>query len=254
MRDVVRALLLFIVPVLTVAAVQWLFFRLFLRKGELTGRARLATVLWGLIGAMGMAIVLQLAVDKPVAQSGLQKDASLFLRGALWGPFSEEFAKGLAPLAAWLIFGVRGRRRLLVIGALSGTGFFVGEDILALIGGALESSHSYAFQLVMRVGLFACQHSAYTGMTGLAIGWASITQSKVAKCILPVTGFCIAFALHAWQNTLALAIEAGHGKEGWDLTFNAYTKTVLLYLILLAVARWRLSKEPLRREHVQVAV
>jgi RsiW-degrading membrane proteinase PrsW (M82 family) len=149
----------------------------------------------------------------------------------------EEMAKALFPLFACVALGVRGKRQLLVLGALSGVGFFFTEAVLALIVAYQEGTvDAWTHELTGRVFFLGHQHAMYTGFTGLAIGFAATRRNWFERIGFVALGLACACGFHSTFNALAHVIDNGYSKEGWDFTWSLNRKLILVYLVMLAVS------------------
>jgi protease PrsW len=213
----------------------WLVLRLDRYEAE-PAKALAASFLWGAIGAVGVAILLELVLQISVR--------SMVLEYAVNAPLIEESAKGIALLAILVFY----RHELdnvldgVVYGALIGLGFATTENILYLGSAYVEYGGFALTQLfIARAVLGGFGHAAYTAMTGAAIGWAREQHGKgVWRFIVPVGGWAAAVALHALWNggSLALAAALGDGASPLLVVFIlAVVIIVPATAVILVVAR-----------------
>jgi hypothetical protein len=133
---------------------------------------------------------------------------------------------------------VRGRRALLVLGAISGSGFFFSEAVIALLGA--PGGDSWMSEAVGRVMQRGFSHGMFTGLFGLGIGFASHAASVLGKFLWVVVGWGAAFLPHAVNNTIGLAGQYG-GVRGVSGPANGLVFLLMgFYLGLLVVARRRM--------------
>jgi len=109
-----------VVCVLLACSVQWFFFRLFLRRDELPVGVRLKAVLWGALGAGLVSVPICALFTLLAVKLYHERHVQMFFASVIAGPPMEEMAKALFPLFACVALGVRVKRQLLVLGALSG--------------------------------------------------------------------------------------------------------------------------------------
>ncbi|HEU5432911.1 MAG TPA: PrsW family intramembrane metalloprotease [Thermomicrobiales bacterium] len=213
----------------------WLVLRLDRYEAE-PAKALAASFLWGAIGAVGVAILLELVLQVSVR--------SMVLEYAVNAPLIEESAKGVALLAILVFY----RHELdnvldgVVYGALIGLGFATTENILYLGSAYAEYGGLALTQLfIARAVLGGFGHAAYTAMTGAAIGWAREQHGKGAwRFIVPIGGWAAAVALHALWNggTIALAAALGDGASPVVVVFVlALVIIVPATAIIFVVAR-----------------
>ena len=221
-----------------VCSIQVWFYKKFLIAGELSARLRWGALTWGCIGAVTLCGLFFWAVDGLAESMYSDPQIKMVFEQVFLGPPVEEFTKGLFVLFAWLALGVRGRRALLVLGALSGVGFFFFESVGYLLGA--KNSDEWSFQLGARVIVLGFKHSLYSSYFGLGLGFASVSGSKFLKVVYPVCGFAVATLIHGFANLIANAINAGHSQEGWQITEACYAMMLLTQVVLLFYARSRI--------------
>jgi protease PrsW len=213
----------------------WLVLRLDRYEAE-PAKALAASFLWGAIGAVGVAILLELVLQISVR--------SMVLEYAVNAPLIEESAKGIALLAILVFY----RHELdnvldgVVYGALIGLGFATTENILYLGSAYVEYGGFALTQLfIARAVLGGFGHAAYTAMTGAAIGWAREQHGKgVWRFIVPVGGWAAAVALHALWNGGSLALAAALGDGASPLLVVFILSVVIIVpatAVILVVAR-----------------
>ena len=231
-----------LVIILCFARLQLAFIRLYLEKGELSKKLQRNVMLWGAFGAT----ILTGIVFAPFgsAAKSIFKDPTQMMafEAGLVGPFIEEALKGLAPLYALLVLKVRGKRALMVVGCLSGLGFFSFECFLYMVDAASKGKEAWMHQASLRATVWGIQHAAYTGFFGLGLGFAVEQRSKILALLYGFTGLMAAYFAHAFNNFVALYIDAGHARDGWKQAEAHNTRFIVIYLILLFIARRRISK------------
>jgi protease PrsW len=166
---------------------------------------------WGALGAGLLAPPLNGAVS-----GRLSPEVDLVFGAALSAPIMEEFAKGLALVAAFLL-GRWASRRLgttgfdgvtdgMIYGAAVGLGFAFTENIFFYLNFAAASGFDVGLDVfLLRVDFLGVQsllHPVFTGMFGAGIGLASASRGWAPKMLYPVVGFLVAVLLHAAWNGL----------------------------------------------------
>lgn len=161
-------------------------------------RALVAAFAWGAIGAVAVAVVVEVVLSASLPD---------VLEVTLAAPVVEEVSKGVALLAILLFY----RHELdnvldgIVYGALIGLGFAMTENILYLAaahdqGGVVGLTALF----LVRGVLGGFSHAAYTAITGAAIGWSRQQHGRgAARVVVPVLGLLVAIGLHAAWNGVA---------------------------------------------------
>ena len=186
-------------------------------------RYKIAAFVWGGVGAVAIALSVQLLV-MAVADLSDEKMA------AVVAPLSEEPAKGLFLLATFL----RWRRIIdgfldgLVVAGLVGLGFAFVENIGYYAASYLGSpdipiagAQGAAGTFFIRGVVTPFAHPVFTSAFGIALGFAVLVRSRILKVLIGIVGMAVSIGLHAlWNSTLAY---------GTGLQF------FLVYLLLAAV-------------------
>lgn len=186
-------------------------------------RYKIAAFVWGGVGAVAIALSVQLVV---MATTDLSDEKM----AALVAPLSEEPAKGLFLLATFL----RWRRIIdgfldgLVVAGLVGLGFAFVENIGYYAASYLGSpdiqiagAQGAAGTFFIRGVVTPFAHPVFTSAFGIALGFAVLVRSRILKVLIGVLGMAVSIGLHAlWNSTLAY---------GTGLQF------FLVYLLLAAV-------------------
>jgi protease PrsW len=193
---------------------------------------------WGAFVATAAALLLQLF--EPVIFRTTH--ASL---ATVVAPITEEGSKGLFILL--LLFYRRqeldGILDGIVYAGMVGIGFAFTENILYLTS-AYMGSDGQSGGLGGAVGLFVVRcvfgpfaHPFFTAFTGIGIGIAVGSRSKVVRVVAPVVGYLVAVAAHASWNA-SLMFDGGR---------NAVTTYFFLmvpaFLLLLGFAVWSRRRE-----------
>lgn len=186
-------------------------------------RYKIAAFVWGGVGAVAIALSVQLAV----MAIGDLPDEDM---AAIVAPLSEEPAKGLFLLATF----VRWRRIIdgfldgLVVAGLVGLGFAFVENIGYYAASYLGSpdipvagAEGAAGTFFIRGIVTPFAHPVFTSAFGIALGIAVLVRSRILKALIGIVGMTVSIGLHAlWNSTLAY----GNGLQFF-----------LVYLLLAAV-------------------
>ncbi len=194
---------------------------------------------WGALVATAAALVLQ-AVDQ------FALGTSETLAAATVAPVTEEGAKGLFVLI--LLWARRheidGILDGIVYAGLVGVGFAFTENILYLAGAYMGAAGSGAGGLGQATGLFVVRgifspfaHPLFTSFTGIGVGVAVVTKSRLWRFLAPVLGYLAAVCAHAaWNASAFLA-----GGRMFVLTY--LVAMVPAFLLLVGFAVWARVRE-----------
>jgi len=189
-------------------------------------RYRIAALGWGAVVAVGIGLGLEFLA--------VQLGASAEATTVIWAPVSEELGKGLFPLLVLLL-----RRQQLhgildgiVYAVLTGIGFAFTEDLLYYLqsldeggGGALAAT------FVLRGVLSPFAHPLFTSATGVGIGIAVMSRSRLVQVGAPVLGYVVAVLLHAtWNGSSTFG-----GIRGFFTTYLVAFLPLLIALVLVAI-------------------
>lgn len=193
---------------------------------------------WGAFVATSAAIFLQ-------AFDAFALGSSEARQSVLTAPVTEEAAKGLFILL--LLFFRRaeldGVLDGIVYAGMVGIGFAFTENILylsqAYIGvdnhvGGIESAVAL---FVLRGVLSPFAHPFFTAFTGIGIGIAVSSRSRIVQVLAPIGGYLLAVAAHAGWNG-ALLLRGGNG------ALPAYVMLMVPgFLVMVAFAVWARQRE-----------
>jgi protease PrsW len=227
-------------PVL-IAAFRWL------DRYEPEPRGLLAfAFFWGATVAALVSALLNTASALAVASTS-GSDQGVAATAVLVAPWVEEAAKGAAVLAVFVF-----RRREfdgvvdgIVLAGLVGVGFAFTEDILyfgrAFLAGSAELGFSGGFfaagmTFLIRGVLAPFAHPLFTIMTGIGLGVAARTNSRLLRWVAPVAGYLMAVFLHAAWNYSAVS-----GMTGFLLSYALIM--VPAFLMVAAIATWSRRRE-----------
>jgi protease PrsW len=194
---------------------------------------------WGALVATTAALVLQ-SVDQFVLRT---PDT---VTGVIVAPITEEGAKGL-----FIVLLLVTRRRVIdgvldgiVYAGLVGVGFAFTENILYLGGAYMGGEDVGAGGLGSATTLFVIRgvfspfaHPLFTSFTGIGVGVAVVTTSKVWRFLAPVLGYVAAVIAHgSWNGSAFFA-----GGRLFVLTY--LFAMVPAFLLLAGFAIWARRRE-----------
>lgn len=197
------------------------------------------TFLWGAVPAIILALIAQLILDYPFELLGPGLVSSVGTYG-ITPPLTEETVKGLAVLGIFLLY----RREFdnvldgIVYGALVGFGFSVTEDLFAFLGTLFtEGWESWGMTVLLRVGLYALNHSFFTACTGAALGYARLSRETWKKVLVPLLGLGAAMLFHGLHNLGAVFAESTVCLSLVVATLVDWGGVLVLLVIMLLTAR-----------------
>lgn len=195
-------------------------------------RYRIAALGWGAVIAVGIG----LGLESLFVRAG----ASVTTTTVVWAPISEELAKGLFPLLVLLL-----RRQQLhgildgiVYAVLTGIGFAFTEDVIYYLQSLMQGgAGGLAATFVLRGVLSPFAHPLFTSATGVGLGIAVMSRSRVVQVVAPVLGYLVAVLLHAtWNGSATFG-----GTRGFLVTY--LFAFVPLLLVLVGTAVWARRRE-----------
>jgi RsiW-degrading membrane proteinase PrsW (M82 family) len=150
--------------------------------------------LWGSLPAIGMALLFELGLERPLAGSPLGPDLTV------WGlaPVVEEPAKALA-LVGLYVFArgeFDGPLDGIVYGALIGFGFSMTENVLYYL--ASDTALSALFWV--RGVVFGMNHAFFTSIVGLALGAVRYRRARALGVGAFALGLAVAILFHGLHN------------------------------------------------------
>lgn len=193
---------------------------------------------WGAFVATTAALVLQ-AFDSFALGTGETTS------GVLVAPLTEEAAKGL-----FIVLLLMFRRQELdgvldgiVYAGMVGIGFAFMENILYLTsaymgdGGAAGGLEGAVGLFVIRCIFSPFAHPLFTAFTGIGVGIAVGSRSKLVRVIAPLAGYALAVCAHAsWNGALMW-----HGGDGAVMTYVFLM--IPAFLLFVAFATWVRARE-----------
>lgn len=200
-------------------------------------RYKVAAFVWGGVGAVGIALAVQVLVGQTTDLT--EKQLATFV-----APATEEPAKGLFLLLTFL----RWRRIIdgfldgLVVAGLVGLGFAFVENIgyyaLSYAGGPdvpIAGAQGAAGTFVVRGLASPFAHPLFLSATGIALGLSVAIRSKVLKVLVCTVGLAVSMALHGLWNGSA----SYFGAAGFALTYFGLFLLFVTLSVLAVVARSR---------------
>jgi RsiW-degrading membrane proteinase PrsW (M82 family) len=182
---------------------------------------------WGATIAALAAIVLN-TLGEVVVSDQLGTRAAELYGYSISAPIVEEVAKAsvLFGFFLWRRREFNGVVDGIVYAALVGLGFAMTENVLYYGRGAVEEGVVGAVgTFVVRGLLSPFAHPLFTAMTGIGLGIAATSRSRVVRLVAPLAGLVAAMLLHSLWNTSA----------GTGLFFGVYLLIMLPLLALLGV-------------------
>ncbi len=166
---------------------------------------------WGAIPAAILSILLEFAFDIPIAALGGETLVANLASVSVSAPLVEESAKGIALVGLVLLF----RREFddvldgIVYGAMIGFGFAFTENLFGyfLLILSEEGIGSGLFNILMRTVIFGFNHAFWTGITGVAVGYARLSPDRNRRILIPIVGWAAAVLLHGIHNAGATLAE-----------------------------------------------
>ncbi|RPI13918.1 MAG: protease PrsW [Lysobacterales bacterium] len=186
-----------------------------------------AAFFWGGLIATSLALPINTAaifavgawLEQNVAlRDMLGPEGALMIGAPLAAPLVEEAVKGLGiVLLFWLARAEFDNvRDGFIYGALVGAGFNWFESALYVQQNFAQfGTAPYGFQLGVRYAwLGLAGHAMFSGIFGAALGLARSGRRHWWRWLIPVAGFVVAAAAHAWNNVLPLVATVVSVREG----------------------------------------
>ncbi len=154
-----------------------------------------AVFLWGFFPAAILSLISQLVLDVPLLLLDSSGSLADLISIIVVAPITEEFFKGLAVLAVFLLWRNEfdGVFDGIIYGGLVGFGFAAVENILYLLEGDTAL-------FLLRAVVFGLNHAFFTSLTGIGLGVARHSPKLLTRLIAPLAGLLIAMAAHAFHN------------------------------------------------------
>ncbi len=158
--------------------------------------------LWGFVPAAILSLISQLVLEVPLFMLDETGTMADFLGGSVFAPITEEFFKGLAVLAVFLIW----RREFdgvfdgIIYGGLVGFGFAAIENVLYFLD-------ADAATILLRAVIFGLNHAFYTSLTGIGFGIARHSPRLLVRAGAPLIGLLAAIIAHSIHNTTVSLVD-----------------------------------------------
>jgi len=161
-----------------------------------------AAFLWGAIPAILASIIAELVLDVPLVTLG-ESLAYDMISSGLVAPVVEEVVKAMALLGIFLFWRHEFDNVLdgIIYGALVGFGFAMTEDLFYTIASLSEGGWGdWSVVVFMRHALFGLNHSFFTALTGIGLGYARLARERWKRWSAPLLGLGAAITFHAVHN------------------------------------------------------
>jgi RsiW-degrading membrane proteinase PrsW (M82 family) len=160
-----------------------------------------AALLWGAIPAVLIALVTQLFFQLPVDLSGpLAVEA---LQAGVLTPLIQEILKG----SVVLFIAFRFRREFdnvldgVIYGAMAGFGYAITGSTISYLGAfLLRGFGGLGMTIILEGIVFGLNHAMYTAIFGAGLGYARLSETRMAKILVPIITFILAVAANASHN------------------------------------------------------
>ena len=199
----------------------------------------LLTFFWGgvvaIIGALIVSIIMNAGFTMVLQDETLVDIAG----GSITAPIVEEFWKGLAVLAVFLLFRKEFDSVLdgVIYGGIAGLGFAATENVLYFMGQYSDAGWGGMFaNFALRVGVFAWGHPFYTAFTGIGFAVARMNRNVLVKFIAPVVGYGLAVFAHTFHNT-SLVFAQGLGSLALIILLEWFGWFIFLLFIIWLIRR-----------------
>jgi len=202
----------------------------------------LGTFLWGALPSIILALIAELIFDIPIKSLAGEGLTYTFLGSSVIAPLIEEFFKGLAVVAVFLLFYREFDDVLdgVVYGSIVGFGFAAVENALYFLAALTEGGAGQMLTLIfMRAFLFGLNHAFFTSLTGIGLALARTSRSWPVRLTMPVLGFGLAVTAHALHNGGATLASVSLCGLLVSLASDWIGVLVLLFIIILATVQER---------------
>jgi len=158
-----------------------------------------AVFFWGAIPAVVLSLVAELVLDVPLLVLG-QGLAHEVISSSLIAPVVEEVVKAIALLGLLMFWRHEFDNVLdgIIYGALVGFGFAMVENVFYAFGSVADGS--WGVVLPMRTLLFGLNHSFFTSLTGIGLGYSRLAGERWQRWLAPWLGLGAAITFHAVHN------------------------------------------------------
>jgi RsiW-degrading membrane proteinase PrsW (M82 family) len=160
---------------------------------------------WGALIAVFIALIFNTGVTIFATAASRSEEVGATVGAVISAPIVEESAKALILLILffWKKDEFDGIVDGIVYAGMAGLGFAMTENIL-YYGRAMQQGPDFLkFVWVLRGIAAPFSHPLFTSMTGIGLGWARQSNSKLIKATMPILGFALAVFMHAAWNGAA---------------------------------------------------
>jgi RsiW-degrading membrane proteinase PrsW (M82 family) len=197
---------------------------------------------WGAVPSIILALIAELVLDIPLHVFAEAELTYQLLGSSLVAPLAEEFFKGLAVLAVFILFYRQFDSVLdgVVYGSLVGFGFAAVENVFYFLSTLGERGAGAMFILIfLRAFLFGLNHAFFTSLTGIGFALARTSRSWLMKLTMPLMGFALAVTAHAIHNAGATLASVTCFTLLLSVISDWGGVLVLLVIVILATAQER---------------
>ena len=200
-------------------------------------RYLVAAFLWGAVPAIILGLVLELILAMPVEALLGNGLASQFVQTGVVAPVVEEVLKGLAVilLYLWKRHEFDGWVDGIVYGSTVGFGFAFVENIFYIAG--TETWGDWISIYFLRVVVFGFMHGFWTSLTGIGLGVARNSHSRLVQWGAPLLGLSAAILGHLLHNGSLVLADSTSGATILVAGLNYLIMVVLLIGLGLVAAR-----------------
>jgi RsiW-degrading membrane proteinase PrsW (M82 family) len=203
--------------------------------------------LWG----AGVATLGALGVNTGAAVLFERWGLPVDVVAVLVAPFIEELLKAAFPILLFIFHrrAFTGVTDGIVYCGISATGFAMVENILYLgglgfasaaeEGGFAAGAFAVTAMFIGRVALTGFAHPLFTSTTGIGLGIAARSPSRVVRFVAPLTGLIVAMMLHGAWNLMATLTQ----DEPLYILYGYFAVFMPIFFVLVGLALWLRSWE-----------
>ena len=195
--------------------------------------------LWGALVAALAAAIFNTGANFAFQSATGRADDALLVTAVFSAPLVEEACKGLLVLLVWWLRGREfdGIIDGMVYAGIVAAGFAFTENIQYLGMAYLDGGDQALTGTFIARCLFSpFAHPMFTVLTGIGVGIAASTRSRVLKVVAPVAGYLLAAMAHALWNLGAVTGGAG-------LVWVYLVVEVPIFVAFLALVVWARRRE-----------
>ena len=167
--------------------------------------------LWGAVPAAIFSVLMELALDIPIAAIGGETLVANLASVGLGAPLVEESAKGVALIGLVILLTNEFDDVMdgIVYGAMIGFGFAFTENLFGYFIPILtaEGIGSGVTNIFLRTIVFGFNHAFWTAITGAAVGYARLARTWTQRLLVPFAGWAAAVLAHGIHNAGAVLVE-----------------------------------------------